>query len=97
MHLFATGVRWMLREIEVAALTCNDVKLDSTSRMVTLTWTESKTDTAARGISRTMQCICADTCDLKCPYAVMEVLVNHAALKGAPQGLRTQRSRRQNW
>jgi len=87
MHLFATGVHWMLREIEVAALTCNDVKLDSSSRMVTLTWTESKTDTAARGISRTMQCICADTCDLKCPYAVMEVLVNHAALKGAPQGL----------
>ena len=87
MHLFATGVHWMLREIEVAALTCNDVKLDSKSRMVTLKWTESKTDTSARGISRTMQCICPDTCDLKCPYAVMELLANHAALKGAPQGL----------
>ena len=87
MHLFAVGVHWMLQEIEVAALSSNDIKLDCTNRMVSLTLTESKMDTAARGVSRTMQCICTDACDLRCPYAVMEVLVNHAALKGAPNGL----------
>lgn len=37
VHLFACGVHWMMREIELANLCTNDVKFDHKNRLVTLT------------------------------------------------------------
>lgn len=84
IHLFACGVHWMMREIELANLSARDVKFDSTNRLVTVLFVNSKGDQEARGVSRTLQCICKEGCSLKCPYAVLEVLVNYAGLKGSP-------------
>eukprot|EP00435_Cladocopium_sp_Y103_P045365 s422_g13.t1 len=84
--LFACGTHWMMREIELANLVSKDVCFEPKGRLVSITWNESKTDKEGRGIRRTLQCLCEDNCDLKCPYAVLEVLVNRAALKGAPGG-----------
>ena len=85
-HLFACGVHWMMREIELAALKSSDVNFDAHNRTVTITWEQSKMDSECRGLARTLQCICNDGCDMRCPYAVLEVLVNNAALKGAKGG-----------
>eukprot|EP00435_Cladocopium_sp_Y103_P014751 s2194_g3.t1 len=84
--LFACGTHWMMREIELAGLVADDVAFDPKHRLVTLTWNESKTDGEGKGVKRTLQCLCENSCDLRCPYAVLEVLVNRAALKGAPGG-----------
>ena len=83
-HLFALGTHWMLREIEIARLTASDVSFDIRGRTVSLILRESKMDQSAKGVMRTLQCLCRDSCDLRCPYAVLEVLVNHAMLKGSP-------------
>ena len=34
------------------------------------------------GVKRTLQCLCQEGCDLKCPFAVLETLVSYAVLKG---------------
>ena len=88
-HLFACGVHWMMREIELASLTTEDVKFDSSNRLVTLFWRESKKDSEGFGLARTLQCVCSSGCDLRCPYAVLETLVNYATLKGAYKGCLT--------
>ena len=85
-HLFAMAVHWMLREIEVANLTAADIKFYEKERLVSMCCRESKGDTAGLGITHTLQCICEAGCDLACPYSVLEVLVNNAALKGAKDG-----------
>eukprot|EP00435_Cladocopium_sp_Y103_P051234 s2172_g15.t2 len=85
-HLFACGVHWMMREIEPANLRAGDVRFDQSNRLVTLTWNESKTDQEGTSISRTLQCLCAGSCDLKCPYAVLEVLTGQACLHGNLEG-----------
>eukprot|EP00435_Cladocopium_sp_Y103_P018170 s553_g4.t1 len=82
-HLFACGTHWMLREIELAGLSSSDIEFDGATRSVTLVWRESKMDTSAAGVRRTLQCVCPAGCDMRCPYAVLETLVNCAALKGA--------------
>jgi L-lactate utilization protein LutB len=74
----------MMREIEIANLSAKDIKFDSHNRLVTVLFINSKGDQEARGVSRTLQCICKEGCTLKCPYAVLEVLVNYAGLKGPP-------------
>ena len=81
-HLFACGVHWMMREIEIAALTSKNVHFEDKNRLVTLVWTESKGDQEGASVSRTLQCLCPGACDMACPYAVLEVLVNHACLQG---------------
>ena len=85
-HLFACGVHWMMREIELASLTTDDVKFDSVNRLVTLFWRESKKDSEGFGLARTLQCVCTAGCDLRCPYSVLETLANYATLKGAQKG-----------
>ena len=85
-HLFACGVHWMMREIELAALRSSNISFEAHNRTVTITWEQSKMDSECRGLARTLQCICNDGCDMRCPYAVLEVLVNNAALKGAKDG-----------
>eukprot|EP00435_Cladocopium_sp_Y103_P025735 s1995_g6.t1 len=81
-HLFACGVQWMMREIEIANLHSKDIKFDHNNRMVTLTWNESKTDQEGATIARTLKCMCPAHCDMRCPFAVLEVLSNQACLHG---------------
>ena len=85
-QLFACGVHWMLREIEIADLTTKDVTLDSETRTVFLNLKVSKTDQAARSVKRALQCLCDGACDIRCPFAVMEVLVHTALLRGTKDG-----------
>ena len=59
---------------------------DHALRSVSLTLNQTKTDTEAKGVMRTLQCICQGACDLRCPYAVLETLVNRAMLSGASNG-----------
>ena len=87
VHLFACGVHWMMREIELANLCTNDVKFDHKNRLVTLTWTESKMDQQGTSISRTLQCLCGGACDLRCPYAVLEALTSQACLQEIQKAL----------
>eukprot|EP00435_Cladocopium_sp_Y103_P009335 s5162_g2.t1 len=82
-QLFAFGVLFMMREIEIANLTIADINLSQEDRLVKVTWTESKMDQEGLSISRTLQCICQGGCDISCPYAVSEVLVNAAMLRGS--------------
>ena len=46
----------------------------------------SKTDPSAHSVTRTLQCLCEDVCDLKCPYAVMEVLLHETISKDTKDG-----------
>ena len=82
-QLFAIGVHFMMREIEIANLTLKDVWLDHQARLVRLKWSESKMDQEGLSVSRTLQCICSNGCNLECPFSVTEVLVNAAMLRGA--------------
>ena len=75
----------MLRELEIASMTSRDVSFDAKERTVTLTLMVSKTDTAAGTVSRTLQCLCQEGCDLRCPFAVLEALVNKAMLRGTKE------------
>ena len=57
-HLFACSVQWMMREIELAGMSADDVKFDANNCLVTVVWRESKRDTEGASISRTLQCVC---------------------------------------
>ena len=77
----------MMREIELANLSTKDIKCDSTNRLVSVYSVNSKMDQRSHGVTRTLQCICKEGCDLRCPYVVLEVLANHSCLKGSPEGM----------
>ncbi len=77
-HLFAMAVHWMMRELEVAALTADLIQFSKTDRSVMVTWEVSKTDPAAAGVKRVLKCVCEGDCDLRCPYEVMLFLVTKA-------------------
>ena len=49
--------------------------LDEEKKLVTLSWPVSKTDPEARGVKRTLQCLCGGTCSSECPYKVSADLV----------------------
>lgn len=85
-HLFACGVHWMMREIEIANLRANDAKFDHTNRLVTLSWNESNMDQERLSVSRTLQCPCNGACNIKCPYAELEALTLQACLHGHADG-----------
>ena len=65
----------MLREIEAAMFHVEDLYLDEEKKLVTLSWPVSKTDPEARGVKRTLQCLCGGTCSSECPYKVSADLV----------------------
>ena len=68
--LFLFGLVWMLREIEIAAFSTEDILVDYGGRKVTLIWRESKKDPEAKGMRRTLQCLCGPTCANECPFKV---------------------------
>eukprot|EP00434_Breviolum_minutum_P008400 symbB.v1.2.007413.t1/scaffold453.1/size202423/4 len=74
-RLFAMGVQWMMREIEIAALRTSNVHFNPKNRTVTLQWLESKMDQSGKSFTRVLQCLCGDGCDLRCPYENLKVIV----------------------
>ena len=74
-ELFLFCMVWMLREIEAAMFHVEDLYLDEEKKLVTLSWPVSKTDPEARGVKRTLQCLCGGTCSSECPYKVSADLV----------------------
>ena len=73
--LFLFGLVWMLREIEIAAFSTEDILVDYVGRKVTLIWRESKKDPEAKGMRRTLQCLCGPTCANECPFKVTVELI----------------------
>ena len=73
-----TAVWWLLREIELAALTCDKkcVRLDAEKQEVTLWLPVSKTDPQGRGAARTHGCCCLARSELAgekiCPYHTLK-------------------------
>ena len=75
-RLFALGVQWMMREIEIADLTLENFGFNFKDKTVCLTWDTSKTDPEARTISRVLQCLCGqERCDIRCPYDNLKEIV----------------------
>eukprot|EP00435_Cladocopium_sp_Y103_P056771 s1426_g19.t1 len=75
-ELFVFCVVWMLREIELANICTEDIMLDHTVRRVTLTLKMTKTDPEAKGVRRTLQCLCSgNNCEVECPFIVSQSLL----------------------
>lgn len=74
-ELFLFCMVWMLREIEAAMFHVKDLYLDEDKKLVTLSWPVSKMDPEARGVKRTLQCLCGGACSSECPYKVSADLV----------------------
>ena len=79
--LFLFSMVWMLREIELANVSTEDIQVDYGARRVALLITVSKTDPSAKGVTRTLQCLCEGAdhakslgdcsgCESECPFAV---------------------------
>ncbi len=77
-RLFAMGVQWMMREIEIAALKSSNVRFDEVNKTVMLTWEECKTDQVGRTITRMLQCQCKDICDMRCPFDNLKKILGEA-------------------
>ena len=77
-QLFAFGVLFMMREIELAALTTKDVKLDQAGH--------GDMEGIQNGPGRQLHFQNAAVHMHDCPYAVAEVLLNSTILKGAHGG-----------
>ena len=80
-ELFIFATIWMMREIEIANMTTEDILLDHLSKRVTITWRMSKQDHSNQGVRRTLQCTCHKKCMSECPFAVAYDLVKK--LEGA--------------
>eukprot|EP00435_Cladocopium_sp_Y103_P074181 s120_g47.t1 len=75
-ELFVFATAWMLREIELAGITTEDLMMDHLSKKVTLHLRMSKTDSEGKGVRRTLQCLCTGKCcDWECPYVLSKDLV----------------------
>ena len=95
VEIFKFCVVWMLREIELANLTTKDIILDHTGKRVTLNIRVSKMDPEAKGVKRTMQCLCTgNDCTKECPFAVsMDLLVKTEKFGGTGSGLSMMRDK----
>ena len=75
-QLFLFSVIWMLREIELALLSTEDLVMDHLSKRVTMNLRLSKMDAEGKGVRRTLQCLCkSNSCSKECPYLVSKNLV----------------------
>ena len=68
---------WMLREIELAGLTCSQVSVSEGDRSATIVLLVSKDDQAGKGVSRTLFCGCRSlSAPVVCPvHAVLDQLL----------------------
>ena len=77
VELFLFAMTWMLRELELVCMDTDDVFfVDHTRKKVTITINTSKMDPEAKGVKRTLQCLCTGAaCERECPFSVSYKLV----------------------
>lgn len=76
VELFLFAMTWMLRELELVCMDTKDVFFDHTRKKVTITINTSKMDPEAKGVKRTLQCLCTGAaCERECPFSVSYKLV----------------------
>eukprot|EP00435_Cladocopium_sp_Y103_P068073 s699_g31.t1 len=76
-ELFDFGVTWMLREVELAAVTKDHIHLEFGTKRVRLTLPVSKGDQEGTVVKRVLQCVCEQqVCDISCPFYVSVRLVD---------------------
>eukprot|EP00435_Cladocopium_sp_Y103_P027474 s2680_g6.t1 len=87
-ELFDFGTIWMLREIELAAVTKDHMSLEFAPKRVRL----SKTDQEGAEIKRVLQCVCDQKiCDISCPFYVSMRLVDRMVALGLSRACVTQK------
>ena len=86
-RLFALGVQWMMREIEIADFKVKNFNFNPKERTVSIVWDSSKTDPEAASITRVLQCLCGSygECNIKCPYYNLECIIGIARGMGATE------------
>ena len=82
-ELFEFGVIWMLREIELAAITRDHILLNFQDKKVTFTLPVSKGDQEAAEVKRVLQCLCEqNVCQLSCPFYTAVRLIDRMVALG---------------
>ena len=75
--LFIPSVVWMLRDLELAALSTGDFSIDHITKRVNMHLKLSKMDSVGKDVTRTLQCLCVtNDCDRECPYVVTTNVVS---------------------
>jgi hypothetical protein len=77
---------FLLREVELAGITFENVTLNNELREVTLKLTSSKSDFMALGTTRTWGCTCGVS-TLPCPFHLCQEVVTRALAKSRGQGV----------
>eukprot|EP00434_Breviolum_minutum_P034288 symbB.v1.2.030341.t1/scaffold3410.1/size62789/2 len=76
-ELFQFGLAWMLREVEIRFFEVRDLKVNNSSKRVTLCWRTSKCDQEGGEVRRTLQCLCmGPSCAWECPFFTTVDLVD---------------------
>ena len=82
-ELFEFGVIWMLREIELAAITRDHIVLNFQDKKVTFTLPVSKGDQEAVEVKRVLQCLCdQNVCRMSCPFYTAVRLIDRMVALG---------------
>eukprot|EP00435_Cladocopium_sp_Y103_P069440 s29_g33.t1 len=92
-ELFDFGTIWMLREIELALVAKDHIKLNFETKRVTFTLPMSKTDQEGNEVRRVLQCLCPNKiCDVSCPFFVAVRLLDKMIALGWDKASRIPRS-----
>eukprot|EP00438_Fugacium_kawagutii_P033981 Skav228939 [mRNA] locus=scaffold2181:356157:357920:- [translate_table: standard] len=76
-ELFKFSMVWMLREIELANMSTDDLLVDFTGKRVTIRLKASKMDQGAQGVRRSLQCLCEkEKCEDECPFHISTDLLS---------------------
>lgn len=88
-ELFVLAACFLLREIELAAFSVEELKVDRALQQVCLQWNVSKMDPTAKGIQRVLKCQCKSfVCGPNCPFKVADDLLAKLKAKALdPSGL----------
>ncbi|CAJ1339271.1 unnamed protein product, partial [Effrenium voratum] len=74
-EVLMVAMKWLLREVEVAALTLGNAVVDLEAGTATLFLPVSKTDAGGSGVARTLKCSCGRGVKEECPVHTLETLV----------------------
>ena len=74
-EVLMVAMKWLLREVEVAALTLGNAVVDLEAGTATLFLPVSKTDAGGSGVARTLKCSCSRGVKEECLVHTLETLV----------------------
>ncbi|CAE7498615.1 unnamed protein product [Symbiodinium necroappetens] len=81
LWIWALGILFVLREVELGCLTLGCVKLDANAKKVTLCLPVSKKDPGGRGARRSRDCRCGGLRSVSCPWCVAVTLFDEQVLR----------------